>query len=108
VQNSLQNFVAILERIEILPNNRMRWHFSFWNQTTEYQILAFTDKTYLTDEQGKRLKFVAQNLSVNSKFSLMSKLIIGLILKARRPYQPIFKLILPTITILNFLLSLSI
>jgi hypothetical protein len=45
-----------LDRIELLSNHRMRWHFTFWNRRArEVRVGLWEGKnTYVTDEKGNR------------------------------------------------------
>ncbi|MDZ7705385.1 MAG: hypothetical protein U5L04_12995 [Trueperaceae bacterium] len=48
-----RDVVFLVDRVEILPNDRMRWYVGFFNRSnSNYRVGFDTGRSYLTDEAG--------------------------------------------------------
>jgi hypothetical protein len=62
-----ENLLSIIDRVEVLENGNTRWHFSFWNQSTEYfDVQVDYEETYLVDEFGNRYDIITDQRARDS------------------------------------------
>lgn len=64
--------------VEILPDNTMRWDFSFWNKSNDDVNIGFDySRVYLADEFGNRYEVLGDSFSSNTASGLVIPVEIG-------------------------------
>jgi hypothetical protein len=60
LESNLENFENRLESVVLLPGDKMRWNFTFWNKSGQARRFGLTlSQTYLADENGNKYDVVA-------------------------------------------------